>query len=89
MAGIAWVNGRLQSPEEPALAPTDGGFLYGEGLFETMRAYRGRAFLLDRHLTRLLTAAADLSFTPPTGEVLAAAVEETLRASGLLDASVG
>jgi branched-chain amino acid aminotransferase len=88
MAGIAWINGQLQPPEAPALAPIDGGFLYGEGLFETMRAYSGRVFRLDQHLTRLLSSSADLDFVPPTGEILKAAVLETLQASELPDASV-
>jgi branched-chain amino acid aminotransferase len=88
MAGIAWINGQLQPPEAAALAPIDGGFLYGEGLFETMRAYGGRVFRLEQHLTRLLSSAADLDFTPPTGEILQAAVLETLQASGLPDSSV-
>lgn len=87
MAGIAWINGRILAPDEPAIAPSDGGFLYGEGLFETMRAYGGRIFRLDRHLARLLESAADLDFLPPTGEVLATAAGEALQASGLPDAT--
>ena len=39
MPAIAWVNGKLLPPEEAAISPLDPGFMYGEGLFETMRAY--------------------------------------------------
>ena len=88
MAAVAWVNGRLLAPEEPAISPLDGGFLYGEGLFETMRAYGGRVFRLARHLERLLISAAELSFAPPTGQALTRAVGEALDASDLGDASV-
>jgi branched-chain amino acid aminotransferase len=88
VAGIAWVNGKLLPPEEPAVSPLDGGFMYGEGLFETMRAYGGRVFRLAQHLERLLIAAAELSFTPPTGQELSRAVAEALAAGGLPDASV-
>ena len=88
MAGIAWVNGKLLPPDQPAISPLDTGFLYGEGLFETMRAYGGKVFRLPQHLHRLLTAAADLSLAPPTPQLLAKAVQEALDAGGLEDASV-
>ena len=88
MAGIAWVNGRLLAPEEPAISPLDGGFMYGEGLFETMRAYGGTVFRLEQHMERLLVMSAELSLTPPTADKLAEAVGETLRASSLADAMV-
>ncbi len=88
MAGIAWVNGILLPPDQPAISALDGGFMYGEGLFETMRAYRGRVFHLAQHLERLIIAAAELSFKPPTGQTLACAVSEALDASDLDDASV-
>jgi len=88
VAGIAWVNGKLLPPEEPAISPLDGGFMYGEGLFETMRAYGGRVFRLAQHLERLVIAAAELSFTPPTGQELSRGVEEALAAGELPDATV-
>ncbi|MBN1458795.1 MAG: aminotransferase class IV [Armatimonadetes bacterium] len=88
MAGIAWVNGRLLAPEEPAISPLDGGFMYGEGLFETMRAYGGKVFRLEQHVERLLVSSAELSFTPPTADKLTQAVGEALRASDLADAMV-
>lgn len=88
MAGIAWVNGKLAASEEPAISPLDPGFLYGEGLFETMRAYRGRVFRLSQHLDRLLNAAPQIGLTPPARQVLEGAIAEALGASGLEDGSV-
>ncbi len=88
MAGVAWVNGKLLPPEEPAISALDGGFMYGEGLFETMRAYGGRIFRLSQHLERLTVSAAELSFEPPAAQQLAAAVGEALDASGMEDAGV-
>ena len=88
MAGIAWVNGELLPPEEAAISPLDPGFLYGEGLFETMRAYSGTAFRLPQHLDRLFAGAAELDFTPPDRASVAKAVEDALAASELTDASV-
>ena len=93
MAGIAWVNGRLSAPEEAAISPLDPGFMYGEGLFETMRAYEGRVFRLEQHLERLMAAAEELDLAAgwepaPARERLRAAVKEAVTASGLAEASV-
>ena len=88
MAGIAWVNGALVPPEQAAISPLDRGFLYGEGLFETMRAYRGRVFRLSQHLDRLFAGAQELDLIPPPREYMTKAVEEALAAGSLTDASV-
>ncbi len=88
MAAIAWVNGKVVLADQPAITPTDGGFLYGEGLFETMRSYNGRVFRLNQHLERLILSAAELSFTPPAARELTRAAEEALEASELQDAIV-
>jgi len=47
------LNGRIVAGADARIDPLDRGFLYGDGLFETMRVVAGRAFLLDRHLERL------------------------------------
>ncbi len=57
MADIIYLNGHLVSRSEAKLSPFDHGFLYGYGLFETMRAYNGHIFRLDRHLARLRRSA--------------------------------
>jgi len=88
MAAVAWVDGRVLAPEEPAISALDGGFMYGEGLFETMRAYAGTVFRLNQHLERLLISSDELSFRPPTGQHLTAAVTEALEASEMGDAIV-
>lgn len=46
-------NGELREAAEVRLGPEDRGLLFGDGLFETMRAYHGRVFGLRRHLLRL------------------------------------
>lgn len=88
MAGIAWVNGRIVDAEEPAIAVTDRGFMYGEGLFETMRAYGGRVFRLEQHLARMQEAARELGLQEQAGRLRSQEVSETLTASGLSDAVV-
>ena len=57
MAEIIYLNGHLVPYSKARLSPFDHGFLYGYGLFETMRAYNGCIFRLDRHLTRLRRSA--------------------------------
>ncbi len=47
------INGVITPIEQAVVSVMDHGFLYGMGLFETMRTYNGRPFLLDRHLRRL------------------------------------
>ena len=87
MAGIAWVNGRIVEADLPAVAVTDRGFMYGEGLFETMRAYGGRIFRLEQHLERMCTAAEEIGLGVQASG-LHTAVSEALSASGLPDATV-
>lgn len=80
-------NGRIAAPGEVALSPLDRGVLYGDGLFETMRAYGGRVFRLAAHLERLQAAAPVVRMALPwSKEELADAVTGLLVASGLGDA---
>jgi len=58
MEDIVYLNGQLMPRNEAKLSVMDYGFLYGYGLFETMRAYNGVVFRLDSHLNRLTSAAA-------------------------------
>jgi branched-subunit amino acid aminotransferase/4-amino-4-deoxychorismate lyase len=57
MGEIVHLNGRLVKIEEARIDASDQGFLYGAGLFETMRAYDGGIFLLEKHLERLAASA--------------------------------
>ncbi len=59
---IVYLNGRLLEETEAAISPFDRGFTYGDGLFETLRIYRGKPFDLVRHLERLRRGAACLGF---------------------------
>jgi len=63
MAEIIYLNGQLIPRSKAKLSPFDHGFLYGYGLFETMRAYQGHIFRLDRHLARLRRSAQSLGLT--------------------------
>lgn len=51
---LAWWNGRTVPVEEVRIAPDDAGFLFGDGLFETLRVDGGQALDIPAHLDRLL-----------------------------------
>ena len=81
---MLYLDGRIVDPEQARIDPRDRGFLLGDGLFETMRAERGRVSFLDRHLDRLEAGAATLGIPlPQPRPALAAACLEVLQANGL------
>jgi len=88
MEHIVYLNGALMPLSEASLSPLDYGFLYGYGLFETMRAYSGRVFRLEEHLRRLRWSAELLGISTPLIEDLASAVYDTLEANRLANARV-
>jgi branched-chain amino acid aminotransferase len=85
MAATVNVNG-LISPQEDAFIPVfDHGFLYGEGIYETLRTYDGRLFLFDRHLRRLRNSARLIDLVIPfaNDDELVAHIRDTIDAAGL------
>ena len=60
-----WLNGKFQAAEEARVSLFDRGYLYGDGLFETMRAYQGQIFRLQQHFDRLAAGAAALGIELP------------------------
>jgi branched-chain amino acid aminotransferase len=65
----------------------DHGFLYGDGVFEGLRAYGGRVFRLDEHLTRLYESAKSIMLEIPENyDEMKAATLETIRRNNLRDA---
>ena len=87
MTEIIYLNGNLTPRSEAKLSPFDHGFLYGYGLFETMRAYNGYIFRLDCHLARLRRSAESLGLAHKVVEFdLETACQETLKANELKEA---
>jgi branched-chain amino acid aminotransferase len=65
MATVVYVNGQFVDAENAAISVWDHGFLYGDGVFEGIRAYNGRVFRLDQHLKRLYDSARHISLELP------------------------
>lgn len=89
MALKYWIDGTLYPKDEAKISVLDHGLLYGDGVFEGIRAYGGRVFRLDEHLARLWAGAKAIMLQIPMGrEELKQAVLATLRANGLRDAYI-
>ena len=65
MAATVNVNGRVSDQEHAVISVFDHGFLYGEGVYETLRTYNGQPFLFDRHMRRLRKSAGMLALDVP------------------------
>ena len=84
MAATVNVNGRITDQEHAVVSVFDHGFLYGEGIYETLRTYNGQPFLFDRHMRRLRNSAGMLALDVPlTDRDIDARFRETMRAAGL------
>jgi branched-chain amino acid aminotransferase len=83
------LDGRLVDEREAVVSVFDRGFLFGDGIFESMRAHQGRIFRMERHLDRLRRSALliDLRLARKP-EALPGAIAELLAANGLEDARV-
>src|SRR4051812_13011682 len=89
MAATVNVNGRITAEHEAVIPVFDHGFLYGEGIYETLRTYNGRLFLYDRHLRRLRNSARLIDLELPfTDDQLAARIHDTINAATLDVAAV-
>jgi branched-chain amino acid aminotransferase group I len=85
---IVYLNGSLMLLSQARLSPLDYGFLYGCGLFETMRAYSGRIFHLEKHLARLSRSAKLLGIDLESIPDLEKALYNTLQANNLSNARI-
>lgn len=84
-----YVNGTVLPAEQASVSVLDHGFLYGIGLFETLRVYDRRLFLWEAHYARLCSGLLALRIAPVwASEELAEAVMQTVDANGLRDAYV-
>jgi len=88
---MSWVymDGKFVPAEEAAVSVYDHGLLYGDGVFEGIRAYNGRVFRLEEHVERLYDSAKAIMLEiPMTQDEMCDAIRETLRKNGLTDAYI-
>src|SRR2546427_1286701 len=75
-----YINGKFLPQSEAKLSVFDHGLLYGDGVFEGIRAYNGRVFKLERHMDRLFHSAKAIDLKiPHTKDEVAKIVLDTCR----------
>jgi branched-chain amino acid aminotransferase len=76
-----WVNGRISDAASATIPVFDHGFLYGEGVYETLRTYARKPFLFDRHMRRLRQSAALMALPVPFDDAwMLDAMQQTMAA---------
>ncbi|WP_347490080.1 branched-chain-amino-acid transaminase [Desulfoscipio sp. XC116] len=89
MGLIIYLDGKYVPEEEAVVSVFDHGLLYGDGVFEGIRAYHNRVFKLPEHLERLYESARTLTLAIPVSiEEMQEVVLETLRRNNLRDAYI-
>ncbi|KGX92443.1 branched-chain amino acid aminotransferase [Pontibacillus halophilus JSM 076056 = DSM 19796] len=84
-----YLSGQFVKKEEAVVSVYDHGFLYGDGVFEGIRAYSGNVFKLDEHVNRLFESAQSIMLMVPyTKEELKQIVVDTVRKNNLSDAYI-
>ncbi|MEM2393972.1 MAG: branched-chain-amino-acid transaminase [Candidatus Bathyarchaeia archaeon] len=86
---LVYIDGEYYPKSQAKISVFDHGLLYGDGVFEGIRAYKGVVFKLKEHIDRLYNSAKAIMLNIPlTKEEMMNAVLETLRKNGLRDAYV-
>ncbi len=89
MSLLIYINGQLYPKEEAKISVYDHGLLYGDGVFEGIRSYGGKAFRLKQHIDRLFESAKAICLEIPLSQAeIAAAVNDTLVANHIEDGYV-
>jgi len=86
---LVYIDGRFLPRSEAKISVYDHGLLYGDGVFEGIRAYNGLVFKLDEHIERLYHSANSIELDiPMSREDLKKRILEAIRRNGLMDAYV-
>src|SRR6476646_4511392 len=81
-----YVDGKYFDERNAKISVFDHGLLYGDGIFEGIRAYNGRVFKLKEHIDRLYASAKSILLTMPiTHQQMMKAVVETCRQNKVRD----
>jgi len=84
-----WIDGTYRNAEQATVSVFDHGLLYGDGLFEGIRIYRGRVFKLADHIRRLFDGAKALLLEPPMDQAaLCKLVEEVAAKDGAAESYI-
>ncbi len=84
-----YLNDKIVPADEARISVFDHGFLYGDGIYETLRVYDGVVFMLDEHLRRLFRSASLIGLDiGKSGAEIKVAIFDLLRANGLKNAYV-
>ena len=84
-----YIDGRYLEKDDAKISVFDHGLLYGDGVFEGIRAYNGRVFHLREHLARLFNSAKGILLDIPwTRQEIENAILETIRQNDLKDAYI-
>jgi len=84
-----WIDGQYRDKDDAVVSVYDHGLLYGDGVFEGIRAYNGKVFRLRQHIDRLYASAHAILLTiPMSRQDMAAMVEDCVGANGLRDAYI-
>ncbi len=84
-----YLSGKLVDKEQAVVSVFDHGLLYGDGVFEGIRVYSGRVFLLKAHIERIYESAKAIRLTIPlTPAEMTQAVKDTVAANNITDGYV-
>ena len=86
MTSVVYAGGKFSGAGEAAVSVFDHGLLYGDGIFEGIRAYSGRVYKLERHIERLFDSAKAIRLEiPASRDEVAELVLETCRRNEIDD----
>jgi branched-chain amino acid aminotransferase len=86
---MIYLNNRLVPRNRALISVFDHGFLYGDGIYETLRAYKGVVFMFDEHIERLFRSASLIDLIiPMSPDAVKRAVYKTIKANRLIEAVI-
>jgi D-alanine transaminase len=84
---IIHLNGKLMPPEAAAISPFDRGFVFGDGVYEGLRSFRGKLVGMDRHIARLRDGLRETRIEWDASQ-LTRITDELIKANNLPDAFI-